>query len=445
MKVLTKFILLLTAIGIPRFAMAQIPEKLSLQEAIDYAVQHSWAMKQANQDVDIAKAKVWETITDGLPQVSASSDYTKFIDPQLMVLSDEAAAQFGASVIPVSQNYSSNWGINASQLIFDGSYLVGLKASKVYVNLSSNAAIKSRLTIAKATEEAYYNVLIAKENLNLLQNNLSILETQLNETKAQNAAGFVEELDVDRINLSVKRSASDIQQAERSLKVSFVVLNYILGINDMDASIVLTDKLESLIVEMGIEPATSSFDYTQHIDYVLLQNQWKAQDLLMRNVVAGNLPKISAFYNYSKNAYGNDWNLFSSDNKWYKMSVVGLNLTVPIIGFGKMWSKAKQAKLERSKIDQQLEETQLRINRDLLMALTTMQSAKETYLNEKENLALAQKIYNTAQIKYKNGVGKSIELIQGEQEYLKSQKAYINAISNLSISKILLDKALSKL
>lgn len=448
MKTLIKLLLLLTAIGNSGYAQAQIPEKLSLQQAIEYAIEHSWAMKQANQDVEIAKAKVWETITQGLPEVSASSDISKNLDIAVTPIPAEIFGGESGTYINAqfSQKYNANWGINASQLIFDGSYIVGLMASKIYVNLSRNAAIKTELEISNATEQAYYNVLLAQKNINLLTANLEITETLLKETKAQNEAGFVEALDVDRLYLSAQRAKTDIQKGERQLKVAKVVLNYTLGLTDMNSSIQLTDNLESFIESTTTIGKDPSFSYTQHIDYILLKNQRKAQDLSMKNTVAANLPKISAFYNFGRNTFGNDdWNLYKSNQEWFKTSVVGLSLSMPIIGFGKMWSQAKQAKLERNKIDQQLEETQIRINRDLLMALTQMRSAKETYLNENKNLELAQKIYNTAQIKYKNGVGTSLEVTQAEQEYQKSQKAYIQSISELTTYKILLDKALSKL
>lgn len=448
MKTLTKFILLLTVIGIPGFAKAQIPESLSLQEAINYAIKHSWTMKQAHQDVDIAKAKVWETITDGLPEVNASSDYSKNLDIAVTPIPAEIFGGEPGTYINAqfAQEYNASWGINASQLIFDGSYIVGLMASKVYVDLSRNAAIKTKIEIAKATELAYYNVQIAQKGLDLIKETQLLNENLLKETEAKYKAGFVEELDVERLRLAVKRSVTEQTKAERLLKLTQVVLNYALGVENLDTQFTLTDNLDILTHATENSITDIAFTYDKHIDYILLQNQWKAQDLLYKNTIAKNLPRVNAFYNYGKNTFANDdWNLYKNTQPWFKSSIVGLSISMPIIGFGKMWSQAKQEKIAREQIEYQLEATQMRINKDLLTALTDMQYASETYLNEKENLKLAKKIFNTAQIKYKNGVGSSMEVIQGEQEVIQSRADYINSISNLASAKIQLDKALSKL
>lgn len=443
-----KLTALLLALGfLPLKLLAQAPSSLSLKEAVDYALLHSWTIKQSNADVEKAKAKVWETITIGLPQVTATSSYSKYLEiPYTPVNPEDFGQPAGPDIkLEFAKPYNADWGIKATQVIFDGSYIVGLKATKIYVNLSKNATIKTKLEISKAVEEAYYNVIIAAENITLLKSNLGITQKLLTEAKAKVNVGVIEELDVDRLQLSENLAKTEIAKAQRQKQVARVVLNYIMGFEDMDAVVTLTGKLDDVAKMANIDSAPIAFDYTTHIDYIILENQRRAQDLVYKNVVANNLPKVNAFLNTGRSSLGDNANLYNGNDPWIPSTILGVEVSMPLIGFGKMWSKAKQEKLERTKIDFQMAEVQQRINRDLTVALTQLQSAQENYQYAKASLAIALKIYNTSQIKYKNGVGTSADMSKDEQNYILVQQSYISSLNSLVVAKVELDKAINKL
>jgi outer membrane protein TolC len=146
---------------------------LSLQQAIDYALKNSYATKNADRDVEIAKYKKWETTTIGLPEISAKIDYQNWIKQQVSLLPAEF---FGGNPgefeeISFGTKHNMNATATLNQLIFDGSYLVGLQSAKTYLKISENAKEKTELGIREAVINAYGNVLLSEESISIIEKN----------------------------------------------------------------------------------------------------------------------------------------------------------------------------------------------------------------------------------------------------------------------------------
>lgn len=421
--------------------------KFSLKEAQNYALKNSYAVKGSDYDLKVAKKKVWETISTGLPQVKATADYTRNLSLAENILTitpqDGSAPQIMS--VKMGDNYASNYGISLDQKIFDGSYIVGLAAAKVYVQLSKNTKEKSEIEVKNAVAQAYYNVLVAKENYKTIKENLEITKTTHHETKAYYENGFREELDVDQVLLMLKRSENQLSDAKRAISNSLIILKFAMGY-DIGKKIELKNSLDNFVDPLRISKIqTSKLDLENHIDFKIIETQLKAQQLILRNEKAAFLPKIDAFYNYGKNTNSADFNVFKTSNPWFESSMIGLKMSMPIFTSGNTRSKINQEKVNYLKLETQKFETEQNLKKDVSLSFNSLVNAKENYENDLMGLEIAKRIYDKTRIKFNEGISSSTELSKNEEQYLNSHSAYIGSTLKLLNSKVAFDKALGKL
>lgn len=454
-KQLFALLLFLTVVG---NLQAQEALSFSLAEAQSFALKNSYVVRNSGLDVEAARKKVWETIATGLPQVSGTADYSKNIEaakspfpvaiiPQefwpLLGIPEDTPLD-GTFPISFAQKYSSNYGFTINQKIFDGSYLVGISSAKVYLQLSSQAKEKSEIEIRHAVAQGYYTVLLAQENLTVMKENLINTQKLEGDTKAMYENGFVEEQDVDQMRLLVKRAENEILKAEREIRVSFMVLKYILGV-DMDISLELTDKLSDFVSPLlAGEGNGSGFDYASHIDFRMLDTQRLANKRLVSLEKSTYLPQVNAFYNWGKSSYGDQANLFKNNSSWFKSSFVGVNVTMPIFSSGEKMARVRQAELEYDKVLNNQKQAVLQLQKDYLTAVADVESSVDQLKNDIDNKMLAHRIYDRTQVKYNNGMVSSTELSQTESQYIQAQGAWVASVMQLLTSKINLDKAIGK-
>ncbi|MGD9557425.1 MAG: TolC family protein [Mangrovibacterium sp.] len=444
MKLFFPLILLLLTGGAGK---AQDALQFSLAEAKEYALKNSYVVRNSGLDVASAKKKVWETIADGLPQIEGSAAYNNYLNLPTQLIPGEFFGQPAGTYIEVQfgQEYDSRFGFTVNQLLFDGSYLVGVGSAKIYLQLAGQSKEKTELDILHAVEQAYYSVLVAEENLVVMKENLANSEKLERDSRMMYQNGFVEEQDVDQTKLLVQKGENEILKTQREIRVARMVLKYTMGV-DMDTEVRLTDKLANFVDPLLAEKekAASGFDYTSHIDYRLLDTQRQANKKLLLNEKAGYLPKISAFYDWNKTAYGNSANLFKDNVPWYKSSMWGINVTVPIFSSGQRMAKVRQAALELEKAENNQKQSMQQLQKDYLTAVGDMQSSVEQLKNDQDNKQLAKRIYEKTVVKYNNGITGSTDLSQTEGQYIQAQSAWVNSVMQLLTSKINLDKATGK-
>ncbi len=418
------------------------PKQFSLDEALNYAMENSYILKNSRHDIILAQKEVWKTITIGLPQVSGSANYNKFLNLPVSLLPGEFFGEEPGTYIPVKfgQDYNSDFGFTVSQLIFDGSYIVGVGSSKIYLDLAKHAEEKSEIAIREAVAQAYYLALIGMKNKQIMEDNLENTQNLLRETNAYFENGFREESDVDQMKILVRNAENEILKAEREITIAKVVLKYALGY-PMDLEIELTDQLEEFLIPITGMDQSAGFDVSEHIDYRLAVTNFQVSEKLLRLEKAAFLPKLSGFYSYSKTAYGNQANLFKPSVSWFPSSLVGLQLTVPIFSSGQKVLSVQQAKIEMEKAsnDQKLAETTLQ--KDYLTAAAELETAKEKYANDVENHQLAERILDKTKIKFSSGLSSSTELSQLESQYLETYGAYVASVMQLLQADLLLKKA----
>lgn len=419
----------------------------SLKEAQEFALKNSYTVKNARADVKIAEKKIFETTTLGLPQVKGEVNFQNFLDIPTQVLPANAFNPMAdpKDLIPLrfGTDYNTSAGLTASQLIFDGSYIVALQASRSYALVSKLSLNKTENEVKEAVAQAYYTVIVAEENKKILQQSLENMKKILNETEAIHKSGFVEEQDVDQLKVSVATLNNSLNRLNKQTDIAYKLLKLQMGL-DVDAEITLTDNLSSLISDnTGEILSASEFKYSDNLDYKLLQTQTHLAKLSLRRERYGYLPTIGAFYSHSQNALRNEFDIFEPNKDWFPTTLWGLKISLPIFDSGMKGAKISQAKQEYQK----LLNTQKQIEQSLKIqaesAKADFSSATERYMVEKENLNLTEKIYNKTLIKYKEGLASSLELAQAQAQFLTTQGNYVSAMLELLNSKARLEKIMN--
>ncbi|MBP1838429.1 TolC family protein [Formosa algae] len=423
------------------------PVSFSLQEAIDYALENNRTVKNAIRDIEIAEEQKWETTATGLPQISGTVDYQNWLQQQVSLLPAEIFGGEAGTFIPVEFNTKQNIGATATlnQLLFDGSYLVGLQASKVYLEISKNSKTKTDLEIRKAVINAYGNVLLTEESLKILESNKEILESNLNEIQKTFENGLEEEESVEQIKITLSGLISDLNNVKRLNELSYQMLNITLGI-DLNTDTTLTDNLEILALQYtSLEALAADESVENTIDYLIAQNDVESKDLLVKLAMSDGMPTLSAFINGGYSAYGETFGFFNSSQKWYSSSLFGVSLNIPIFSSLGRSAATQQARIDLDKAHESLTETEQQLKLQIATAKSEYQYAIEDYGNKKLNLELAERIEHKNQVKFFEGISSSFDLRQAQTQLYSAQQEYLQAMLDIINKKAELDAILSTL
>jgi len=421
------------------------PLKFSLEEAVSYALKHSYSIRNAKLDIAAAKKKKWETTTIGLPQVSAKVDYQDFLKQIVTLIPAEftggAPGTFSEVTFGTKQNL--NAAITVNQLLFDGSYLIGLQSAKVFLQISKLAEEKTELGIKEAVINAYGNVLLAEESVKILEKNKKLLEKNLKDTQAIVKNGLAEEQDAEQLQITLSTTKNQLNKTIRLRDISYKMLNITLGI-DLYAKIELTDTLEKLAIKStDLKLINKKFDLKNHIDFKIADNTKTSNKLLMKYEMSKALPTLSAFVNYSKFANSESFTFFSKDQKWFASSLFGLSLDVPIFSSFKRSARTQQAKIALEQSEINLKETSQKLKLQVATAKSDYQFSLDQYITSKNNLKLSERIEHKESIKFFEGVGSSFQLTTAQNQLYQKQQEYLQAILSIINNKVKLENALN--
>lgn len=423
----------------------------TLPEAVDYAIKNNINIKNAYLDGLSAEARIGEIRAAGLPQVAANFNVTNnliiqrvFLPPNAFGGDPTAPTDEPPIAIPFGIKYSGNASATLNQLIFSGSYFIGLKAAATYRELAQKNTSQTKITVAEAVTKAYYSVQVAEERAKVLDLNISRLDTLLRETKVMNTSGFVELLDVNRLEVQLNNLVTERQRVQNLIELSYTLLKYQMGM-PMNEPVRLKDNINDVNIEaLRAELSGASVNYENRIEYSLLSTQEKLAGLDLRNVRSGYLPNLSASLGYGHNNGRDDFiDLFSS--KWFNNSALTLNLNIPIFdGFTKRYQIA-QRKLAIEKVKNNQNLLKQSIDLESGQANINIKNAFATLETQKRNVELAEEIVRVSKIKYKEGVGSNIEVINAESSFKEAQTNYFAALYDLMIAKVDLSKAKGEL
>lgn len=416
-------------------------QSFSLQEAIDYALEHNRTAKNASRDIDAAKKQKWEAIATGLPQLDGSIAYQDFLKQQVQV---NPASAFGGpegelTALTFGLKQSVNASATLSQLIFDGSYIVGLQSAKVFLEISKNAKIKTDLEVRKAVINAYGNVLLAEESVTILENNKKTLQNNLDEITKIFENGLEEEESVEQLQITLSSIKSNLNNTIRLKKVAYQMLNMTLGL-DIDTPTTLSDNLETLTaknIDLGFVNQTFSIDNT--IDYQIAENDKTSKALLVKLEQSRALPKLSAFLTGGYTAFSDDFDFLKTDQKYYGFGLFGVNLQIPLFGSGLKIARTQRAKINLEKSKDDLTETEQRLKLEIASAKSDYQFAIDDYTNKKENLNLSERIEQKNQTKFFEGISSSFELRQAQIQLYSAQQEFLQAMLDVITKKAALE------
>ncbi len=430
------------------YAKSQEKETFSLKEATNFAIAHNIKGINSELDKEIAAKKVWETKSTGMPQIDGDVKFQNFIDIPTTVVPANAfnplappdelvGLQFGT-------NYNLNGTIQVSQLIFNGNFIIGLQASKTYLSLTSKIAEKTKLEIKQNIAEAYYTVLLLKENAAILDSSLVKIKEIYLATKKLVNNKVVEASNAAQLELSVLQAENSVTKVKAQIELAKNLLKLQMGYK-IAKPINLTDNLETFLAEANNELTETNFNPEQHIDYQILKEQLLMQELGIKNEQAGYLPSLAAFFSYQQVAYRNKFNFLDGTEKWYPTTLWGFNLSIPIFSSGMNASKIAQAKLEAQKLMNNLNQLNEGLQLELLQAITEYNDAKNIYQTQEKAVEVATTLLDNISIKYKEGVAGSMDVSQVHSQYLTTQAQFSTAVFNLLKAKLTIDKILNRL
>lgn len=432
------------ASGLVLASTAVYGQSFSLKEAVDYAVTHHVQIKNGQIDIANADAKINEIKAMGLPQVNGSVNYTNNLIIQRMFIpantfnpsapaNEVVAAEFG-----VKNSGFANFGL--TQLLFDGSYLLGLKASAVYKELSVKSLTQSKQQTAENVAKAYYSILVNEKRKQLFALNVGRLDTLLKETRALFAQGFVEKVDVQRLEVQANNLKTEFDNVNRLQEMAYSLLKFQMGY-PMEEPIVLKDNLEQIKLNNSlVESQNGPFEYANRIEYSILKTQESLAELDVKSQKSGYLPRLILNANYGFNT-GRKVIEDMVTKPWFDNATVGFAIQVPIFdGFSKKY-KTIQSENNLRKVRQSFDLVKSSIDLQRNQSMISLKNSLESLKEQKENLELANEISRVSRIKYQQGVGSNLEVLNAETSLKESQVNYFTALYNALIAKVELEKA----
>lgn len=416
-----------------------IPESFTLQEAIDWGMEYNRTLQSASMEYQKAHKEKWKTISIGFPQINANLQYQNNIEQPVSLIPAQFfggnEGEFAEVVFGTKQTATGMVELN--QLLFDGTYVVGVQGIRHYIETAANVLEKNRLEIKKAIITAYVNVQVAHENLEILNKNIAALENNLRETQALLNNGFVEEESVEQLRLTLSSLKIQVNYTNKTVALVENVLNLLLGI-DISKKIDLTETLEILATKEILEDKSTD-DYSNNIDIRLAENNVTSESLLYRLERAKALPSFSAFINGMYMGNSDTFTFTQSNQKWFGSSAFGLRVRVPIFSSLGRTANSQKAKLSLLQAETQLIETKAKVYVEWQNAKNNYSLAIDNFQTTKENVALAERIERKNTTKFFEGLTGSFELRQAQVQLYQAQQNLVQSMRQLILDKTTLE------
>ncbi|MBO0930892.1 TolC family protein [Fibrella aquatilis] len=430
-------------------------QNFTLQEAINFAVKQNVAVRNSQLDAVSSEARIQEIKSSARPQLSVGGQFQfNPIIQQIVIPAGgfgppaSSTASGGADAVTtvrLSTNFVGNASATFNQLLYDAAYKVGLRAAATLRELSQRNVTASRITVAEQVAKAYYGVLVAQERAKLLDLNISRLDTLLRDTRALNKQGFVEKLDVQRLEVQANNLRADRQNVENLIQLSYALLKFQMGLS-VNEEITLTEKLQERNLDelQALIAPDPTFQYSSRIEFTTLQSQIELARFDIEGTQAAYFPRVALFANYG---YNNGRNNFVDmlSTKWFNSSAVGLQVSIPIFdGFAKRY-KSQQQRITLQKAQNSGELLKNSIDLQIRQSSITLNNGFQTLQTQQRNRDLAAEIVRVTRIKYKEGVGSNIEVLNAETSLREAQTNYFASLYDFLIAKVDQDKALGRL
>ena len=417
----------------------------SLEEAIDYAHSNNKLALDSQSDVRMAELQKWETTATGLPQISADISYNNWIEQQISLIPAEFFGGMPGDFVEVAfgTQQTVNGTVTLKQKLFDGSYLVALQASKVYLEISKNAKEKTLSELRKVVTNAYGSVLLAEENISILDANIAVLEKSITELQKVYENGLTEAENIEQLQLTLSGLVSARNYNAILKNLAYEMFNLTLGL-DIDTSVNLTDRMEDLVVKVLLSPTeTSNSSLENNIDFKIAINNMRSNELLFKLEKSKALPTINAFINGGYAGNNNRFNFLDRSQKWFGASLFGVNMSVPLFSSLERSAATQKAKIALEKSERALVNTRQELKIKIKRAQNELTFAQQDLGTKKQAQNLAKRIEEKNQIKFFEGLASSFELSQAQTQLYTAQKQYMEAMLSVLNKHIALDVLLN--
>jgi len=419
---------------------------LSMDQAQALGVQHAYDMQRARIDVEVAKRDVKELLATGLPQVNASVDLNHFFDLPVSVVSSRAfnpMAELGSvnDSLTFGTTQSATAGLQATQLIFSGSYLVGVRAAKVLADAKALSVESTELQTRKAVADAYATALAAEANVETLEKAVVLIAGTEEELRALAQEGLVEAVDADQMQLSRQNVQQQLNTARLQADLTKKLLLFQCGL-DVNKGVELTDNLIDLTNESVPSSLLGGMDLALN-PRLEEQRQYVAlAELDVMNKRAEGLPQVAAFFSSNAQAFRDpELPILKEQAKWYPNQLVGLSINMPIwTSFGGR-QRVEKAKLAVLTAESGLAQLESAARLEFDNAKASFLDAQAALGNAEEQRDLASRILTRIELGHKEGVRSSFELntaqnqlLEAEGNLIGAQLAWLNAQQRLIAS-----------
>lgn len=419
--------------------------KFTLEQAINFALDSNYTAINARRDIAKAIKKKWETTASGLPQLNGSISYQNNLKQPTTLIPGEITGGDSGTFIPVifGTKENANIGVSLSQLIFDGSYLVGLQAAKTFLDYSQNADEKTQLEVRLGVINAYGSVLLSEELIDIIDLNIKNLQNNLNETKAYYKNGFVEEESVEQLEITLLDLETQLKNSKRMFLIAQQMFNLALGI-DVESNVIMVDNLDTLTQQnIRLDFLEKNINIEDNIDFKIATN-YKDQRLLeLKLEKSYSIPNLAAFVNYGTQANSNSFTFLSNNQKWYQSSLLGINMNIPIVSSGSRSARTQQARIALEQAETNLKETYQNILLEINTAKNNYRFAIEVYNNNKKNLNLSERVEKKNQIKFLEGIATSFDLRNAQIQLYNAQQSYFESMLRVITTKADLETVLN--
>lgn len=416
----------------------------SLEEAVAFGLKNNYSSQISEKEIDKAYKQKWEIIAQGLPQISGVVDYQNLLKQPVTLLPAEITGGEPGTFVPVRFGTQQNLGGTATynQLIFDGSYIVGVQSAKTLLQISKNAKTKTDQEVKAAVINAYGNVLLAAESVQILQKNIEVLDKNFRDTQKIFENGLAEEEDVEQLQITLLGLKNNLNRSRRLREISIEMLNLTLGL-PVKTQTTLTQNLDDLALQyFDLALLGKEIPIEDNIDYRISKNQAEAARIYVRLEKSKALPSLNGFVNYGFQGYSESFTFFSEDQEYFTQSILGISLNIPIFSSGLRGAKTQQKKIEYDQALLQLKETENRLRLEINSAKNDYGYSLENYQTQKQNLQLAERIENKNQIKFFEGLASSFELSEAQRQLYAAQQDLLQSMLDVITTKVTLENLL---
>ena len=406
---------------------------LSIEDAVRYGIENNKNLKNAEREIQMAYQERWKTIAIGLPNISMDLNYLNNLELQTSLIPAEffGGKEGEFSEIQFGTDQSAIGSVRLEQLLFDGSWLVGLEYSKIYLATSENFYEKTLLEIKESIIKLYSLVATLNEGILLLENNLDNFKKDLNEVTELYKNGFQEEENVEQIKITLAQAELSLLQARKTRDNQLNLLKLVLGVNMKDELILLT-SLDNFIGDNIIfANSFEDFNTDKNVDIKISKNMFDTKRIEYQLEKSKQLPKVSGFISGTYTGYNNEFKFTDKTQGWFGSSVFGINLEIPLFNANRMNVSSQKAKIAMEKAKTSLELQQDKTQAEVLQRLNDYQLAIKSLDVNEQNMNLAISIEEKNSMKFFEGIVSSFELRQAQIQLLDSQQKYLNSVIEL--------------